>query len=405
MKKNQLMSMLLAGLISFGSNMPIKANAETKPLNIKSMYNMSEEDSMKKVKIADVYSFSFSYYGKNYYLPILLEKKKAVYDYSYVSDDDSLISISEINESFSNSKYPHGITTSVDVNILREVSSREIILIVYDQYGKKTIIENEDYFKHLDIDRFEKTGSIGINEYNIANPFYAEVISSFPKTNIDYDSEITIKEIKELTEKIDPRMYWPISEISTEKNNKLVLPQYTEEFLNTKINLENKELAALVILETRDKLKLILINRVRIPFTPTETYDLITGEKIENSIDVNENKAYFKKIGIKFPFYSSHINTIGGNIIFGHSDFKDKQLVLQDLVIKMGKAETIGELIEMYSYVPEGFEPDYSKYDFSKNPNVVKEPKPGSKDFHVDYEKGYLYPIDKPKIKELTKES
>ena len=40
------------------------------------------------------------------------------------------------------------------------------------------------------------------------------------------------------------------------------------------------------------------------------------------------------------------------------------------MVLKMGKAETIGELLEMYSYVPEGYEPDYSNYDFSANPHV-----------------------------------
>lgn len=405
MKKNQLMSMLLAGLISFGSNMPIKANAETKPLNIKSMYNMSEEDSMKKVKMDNLVFFIFTYYGKTYTLPVLLEKKQVVSDSSYVPDDDTLISINEINESFSNSKYPYGITTSNEVNILREVSSEEILLIIYDQYGQKTIIENEDYFKNLDIDRFEREGKTGVTRYSISGYFLDSVKSFFPKININYDSEITVKEIKELYEKTEKRSYWPVSETSTEKNTKLVLPQYTEEFLNSRESIENKEISTLVISESFGKPKLVLIRSIRVPFNPSEVTDLITGEKIDPSIVSNENKGYFKEIGIKFPFYSFDKSVLGGETSFGYGYFEGKQLELQNLVLKMGTAETIGELIEMYSYVPEGYEPDYSKYDFSKNPNVVKEPKPGSKDFHVDYEKGYLYPIDKPKRKELTKES
>ena len=40
------------------------------------------------------------------------------------------------------------------------------------------------------------------------------------------------------------------------------------------------------------------------------------------------------------------------------------------LIKKFQTADTVGELLEIYSYIPEGFEPDYSKFDFRDNPNI-----------------------------------
>jgi len=104
MRRNSVI-VLLAALILLGcASAPRHAAAETRPLNIKSMYNMSEEDSMKKVKVEDIITILFSYYGKPIILPVFLENKKIVPDFAYVPDDNSLISRSEINESFSNSR-------------------------------------------------------------------------------------------------------------------------------------------------------------------------------------------------------------------------------------------------------------------------------------------------------------
>ena len=112
MKKNQLMSYLLAGLISFGSSAPIKANAETKPINIKSIYNMTDEEASKKVKLSEIQSAAITIDNRFISLPVLIRELKIVKDESYITDLHTEITKKDFNEIFYNSKYPNGLPTN-----------------------------------------------------------------------------------------------------------------------------------------------------------------------------------------------------------------------------------------------------------------------------------------------------
>ena len=83
------------------------------------------------------------------------------------------------------------------------------------------------------------------------------------------------------------------------------------------------------------------------------------------------NTKYLNSIGVKSKDYDFF--QIKNNITFEpvvSNNDNEKGYMLLEMGSKFQTTKTIGDVLEVYSYLPEGFEPDYSHFDFSNSPNV-----------------------------------
>ena len=67
MRIRRVLSLVLTGLILFGISVPSKAKSETKPMNIKSILNMTEEQSEKTTRLKDIMIAYINKEDKNIY--------------------------------------------------------------------------------------------------------------------------------------------------------------------------------------------------------------------------------------------------------------------------------------------------------------------------------------------------
>ena len=131
--------MLLAVLAVLGAGKPQLSRAETKPINIKSIYNMTDEEASKKVKLSEIRSASITIDNRPISLPVLIRELKIVRDESSITDLHTEITKKDFNEIFYNSKYPNGLPTNSEFEKVVEISSGEMVCIYY----KGDILSNE----------------------------------------------------------------------------------------------------------------------------------------------------------------------------------------------------------------------------------------------------------------------
>ena len=373
MKKRRIISMLLAVLAVLGAGKPQLSRAETKPINIKSIYNMTDEEASKKVKLSEIRAASITIDNRPISLPVLIRELKIVRDESSITDLQTEITKKDFNEIFYNSKYPNGLPTNSEFEKVVEISSGEMVCIYY----KGDILSNEKYFENLYISESEGIKS-KVGEITLLNSI-ADLYNS-QKTNpkIDFEREVTIKEFIKIYEAAVGVSEWPVEEVQ-KINSKLILPKFNDDFLNTKIFVDGFYLRlggiegdSLHLCEVQNKngiIESVLLTYYKLK--ERKMYDLISGSCINVTKSFsNPDDKYFKSIGINSNGKLLSYTGILGLDLFHTTDPTPKERIYRDLIKKFQKADTVGELLEIYSYIPEGFEPDYSKFDFRDNPNI-----------------------------------
>lgn len=389
-------------------------NFNYEPLEIKSIFNMTEEEASEKINPMYTWLFNVMFNDlSTMSIPCTGSEK------FLIKDEEK-----ELGNNPEKLKYRYGILLSTlssmfddeTYNKTKDQQSLYIYRSLVDdsivgaQFVDKTkIFPNKKYFYELNENKYVVTSEIWMF-YDYARNVLSkrDDLSREEKNRISEatDTEVTLDEYREKFYKSFVSIYnWPVS-IKKEITNES-LPVFEEDFLN--ISLEDMpNLRLYEIVNGNGKSRFLLLN-----FDPLEKkyYDFFTNINLGKENDLEK---VIKNI------YGSQAFTktiMGRTIIFSklqeYTSISQQRIaeVMYDFLEDVQKEPTVRGLIDSYIRLPKEYTVDYSNFDFSKNPNVVQPDKSSviinpKGNFIANLDNMILTPIvNKPKLKELTRNS
>lgn len=367
-------------------------DADYTPLPINTIFNAKESRKISDYCELTLVSFigdkilipSFSY---NY--DILDNNEKN--DYS-----ESTVSISKIKTDFEINEYFNQFNK---VEISFEHSTKEPIFF-RDLKTQEVFISNtffEELKKNPRYSKITKIRTVYDTELNKKFPQDDDKLINLTGKSMSYSEYI-----EKIYKKYIPKSYWPVNFNFKKNEINTTIPQLKDEIMNQHLYDSDVELIVFYDLKN-NKLDIKHIVLAKYNSKSSTLNDLFTNEKFLRPSTYKLSR--FSRKALDYVSNSSFL------LDFYNSKESNKYNILEIIQQMLWDSETVGDMVEGYKLLPMEYTIDYSKYDFTNNPNVVQPDKSSTiispkGNFIADLDNMSLMPItNKPKIKELTRNS